>query len=692
MNGFLSQFGIMCFCLLQWQILLGSDIVEIHGGTNRQSIVENGLYLLDQSRQLTLEEALEKEFVSKDKIPSIERPYHLDYSYWAQYELKNSADTSIQIILESGPFHKQYLYIFSNEKLKDRIIFGVGINKNKWPVQLGDRAVKIQMNPNETLKIILQKVCPRYTSQTFRATIYSQEYYNQRQINYFYSLKNTYFFRILFIGILAFLCLFTIFQFIQHKDLTYLYYSGYIFIMAFYFLERHEANPFLNIFLSNNAHLFNPNGGGEPSYYSQISFIFYILFTIEFLDLRNNYKLLTRYFYALIVMIVLCYVAQLLMLFFDSRPSTIYNFYYRYRAGWNIPLLASLIWILVRVRTKLAAIYLIGSFVLTLTMIIPQFTYLLDQKLGGPFFSDNMAWMQIGILFECFIFSTGLGYKSKIVYKERDAIQQELLNKSNENILIQQKYNSKLQEEVRIKSTEVINQKEQLLKNKYEINFINLEAKMLQAKMNPHFIYNCLNSIKYFAISKTNEETAQYITDFAGLMRSILENSRENFITLKEEIAFIHKYIQIEGRRFDEKFDFKLHIDRSINLESYVPPMVLQPIIENSIKHGLLPKDDKGILEIHFKKVKEQIQIHIIDDGIGRQASFINTNTQNRYQNKTSLSSIITESRLNNIKQSLDIDIKVSVIDNTSISGQSTGTTVIINLPIIKDKTINIFK
>lgn len=615
----------------------------------------------------------------------------MDYTYWSKHAIENSTDSVLSIIFESGEFNYQKASIYSEGILINTEYFGIAVDCKDWPVKMSESAIEISLNPKQKLTVVFKKVYPRINRNLFRAKIHNKLSFNTKKKDLFYSLKGKYFFRILFIGVLAFLCLFTIFQYVQHRDSSYLYYSGYIFIMALYFLERHEANPFMNIFFSHNAHLFNPNGGGEPSCYAQLSFIFYILFTIEFLDLKSNYTLLTKYFYALIAMILGCYIVHLGMLFFEAKPSTIFNYYYSYRAIWNIPLVISLLWIAFQVRTKLAAFYLIGSVILTLTMIIPQFTYLLDQNLGGDFFSDNMAWMQVGILFECFLFSTGLGYKSKMIFEERDKIQQELLHKSAENIHIQQRYNTQLKEEVKIKSTKLSSQSEQLLRKEYEINLMNLEAKMLQAKMNPHFIYNCLNSIKYFVISKTSEETAQYITDFAGLMRSILENSRENFISLKEEIDFIKQYIQIEGRRFEEKFDFTLQIDDQVDLNNYIPPMLLQPIIENSIVHGLIPKDEKGQLDIYLSVHEDNIQIFITDNGIGRKAALLNKRTQNRYQNKTSLSSIITDSRLKNIKQRFDIDIIVKVLDNTSSTGDSTGTTVNITIPVLKDKSITKF-
>ncbi|MDN3725206.1 histidine kinase [Aequorivita sp. SDUM287046] len=150
-----------------------------------------------------------------------------------------------------------------------------------------------------------------------------------------------------------------------------------------------------------------------------------------------------------------------------------------------------------------------------------------------------------------------------------------------------------------------------------------LALKSLRSQMNPHFIFNALNSVNSF-IAVNDERTAnKYLTDFSLLMRSVLENSEEDFIPLQKEIELLELYVKLEHFRFKDKFDYKISIDESIALNEFViPPMLLQPYVENAVWHGLRYKDQRGFLEINFQQINsETIKISIIDDGIGRSKS-----------------------------------------------------------------------
>ena len=162
-------------------------------------------------------------------------------------------------------------------------------------------------------------------------------------------------------------------------------------------------------------------------------------------------------------------------------------------------------------------------------------------------------------------------------------------------------------------------------KNVKQQKFANniLALKSLRSQMNPHFIFNALNSVNSF-IAVSDERTAnKYLTDFSLLMRSVLENSEEDFIPLEKEIELLELYVKLEHFRFKDKFDYKISVDENIALNEFViPPMLLQPYVENAVWHGLRYKAEKGMLEINFQQINfETIKISIIDDGIGRSKS-----------------------------------------------------------------------
>lgn len=164
-----------------------------------------------------------------------------------------------------------------------------------------------------------------------------------------------------------------------------------------------------------------------------------------------------------------------------------------------------------------------------------------------------------------------------------------------------------------------------------------LALKSLRSQMNPHFIFNALNSVNNF-IAKNDERSAnRYLSNFSTLMRSVLENSEEDFIPLAKELEQLELYIELEHSRFKDKFDYHIHIDETIPIASYkIPPMLLQPYIENAIWHGLRYRDSKGVLEVFVdQKTENSISISITDNGIGRKKSAaIKTENQRKQKSK----------------------------------------------------------
>lgn len=206
-----------------------------------------------------------------------------------------------------------------------------------------------------------------------------------------------------------------------------------------------------------------------------------------------------------------------------------------------------------------------------------------------------------------------------------------------------------------------------------------LALKSLRSQMNPHFIFNALNSVNSF-IATNDERTAnKYLSDFSKLMRAVLENSEEDFIALEKEIQLIELYTKLEYFRFKDKFDYKISVEDTIDIEAYkLPPMLLQPYIENAVWHGLRYKEDKGILDIKItKKRKDEIEITIADNGIGRKKSkALKTENQKKHNSKG----------LGNIKKRVTIlnemykdKVDISIEDN-QLNAEDVGTKVIVTL------------
>ena len=214
---------------------------------------------------------------------------------------------------------------------------------------------------------------------------------------------------------------------------------------------------------------------------------------------------------------------------------------------------------------------------------------------------------------------------------------------------------------------------------KTEINKMmsQLETKLLRSQMNPHFIFNSLNSIQKFIWENKEEEAAEYLSSFAKLIRAILENSRKDFINLADEIKILKLYIDLEQRRSNNKFDYSFEINENLALNDIeVPPLLLQPFIENAIWHGLNKKSEKGHLKIKIEQISNQIKYTVDDNGVGQSNAKINT-----IPLKESLGIDITKQRIILLVNNISADDYLKITDKFE-NGIPMGTKVEIILPI----------
>ncbi|MEO1261161.1 MAG: response regulator [Bacteroidota bacterium] len=144
---------------------------------------------------------------------------------------------------------------------------------------------------------------------------------------------------------------------------------------------------------------------------------------------------------------------------------------------------------------------------------------------------------------------------------------------------------------------------------------------MLSAQMNPHFIFNSLNSIQYFLLENNDTAALNYLSEFAQLMRRTLDNSQRRFITIAEELDFLEKYLSLEKERFQERFEFEMQKELEDPDNTLIPPMLLQPYLENAIVHGFKNLSKNGLLQLHFTEADDHITVIIRDNGIGRKAA-----------------------------------------------------------------------
>lgn len=205
-----------------------------------------------------------------------------------------------------------------------------------------------------------------------------------------------------------------------------------------------------------------------------------------------------------------------------------------------------------------------------------------------------------------------------------------------------------------------------------------LALKSLRSQMNPHFIFNALNSVNSF-IAINDERTAnRYLSDFSHLMRAVLENSEEDFISLEKEIELLQLYTKLEHFRFQDKFDYNITVDPQIIVSDYqIPPMLLQPYIENAVWHGLRYKLEKGHLNIAIAlKNSSEITITITDDGIGREKSKALKTANQQKQNSKGMGNIKKRVAILNAMYKDKVDVHIDDFQSTEDTGTKVTVTI----------------
>jgi tetratricopeptide (TPR) repeat protein len=281
-----------------------------------------------------------------------------------------------------------------------------------------------------------------------------------------------------------------------------------------------------------------------------------------------------------------------------------------------------------------------------------------------------------------------LRYTADLIVKydnERKATQISLLEKENELVKIRLAENQRILLFGAILASlligiALVGYKQYQFKNDQKV--LRIEQKMMRSQMNPHFLFNSLNSIKLYIINNDKEKAVYYLNKFSKLIRAILSNSQEKEISLQEELDTMELYVNIENIRFSEKINYEVLIEDGITPSSInIPSLILQPFLENAIWHGLSNRGVNKQLKIVIKKQNPNaINIDIIDNGIGRKQAQEIKDT--KVSKQKSIGIELTKERLENFARNLNKSVSLEFEDLYDANNQALGTKVKIVIPL----------
>jgi tetratricopeptide (TPR) repeat protein len=211
---------------------------------------------------------------------------------------------------------------------------------------------------------------------------------------------------------------------------------------------------------------------------------------------------------------------------------------------------------------------------------------------------------------------------------------------------------------------------------------LQLEQKQLLSQMNPHFIFNCLNSIQQYVVQNDAENANKYLADFALLMRQTLDNSKDGIIPLQREIDYLENYLSLESMRFDNKFSYTVACADNVNRNTLeIPSMIIQPFVENAIHHGLRNLENReGQLRINFYKKSDDLFCEVDDNGIGMEKA--QKLKEQRFIKYQSHGMELTKQRLALVSKMNGTDYHISVVNKLNDRQEPEGTKIIIKFPI----------
>ncbi|GAB3517489.1 hypothetical protein GCM10027442_36860 [Emticicia fontis] len=435
----------------------------------------------------------------------------------------------------------------------------------------------------------------------------------------------------LIISILFFVALFVFMFYILDRQKYYLYYGFYTASLGFFNLWEYEHSPYFHLLFSYLPFL---KYTGNSNVYILLTQISYYLFVYDFLELKEKYPGLGLLFRRVIRTLLVFLVLDVIVLFVFGRLDWSDSFYWFFQGVF--PILNIILLVLVfRIKGRIARNIKIGSTFLMLGAFAGFMTQWLSHESYVLLRIEPSIVFMLGTLTEIFFFSIAIGSRSYQIQKEQNS----LFKAMKES-----------------------------------------ELRTLRSQINPHFVFNSLNSIKSYILTHRPVEAAEYLTDFSMLMRSILQYSKEQLISLTDELETAVLYIKLEKLRFEDNFEFIYELDETIDTdEIFAPPMLLQPYIENAIKHGLMNRQEKRMLALKVKQLTESIEIIIDDNGIGReQASLLRKNIP-KYQ---SMGMNINDERIKLLSQANDLHIQIMIEDKKSKDGTPQGTKVTIHIPL----------
>ena len=427
-------------------------------------------------------------------------------------------------------------------------------------------------------------------------------------------------FNVAYLGAIVIIFLYVLATYLYNRENVYLYYLIYLFAAGAYLFSRSTmVHDYFFPRITPQFPTIIYHVGYTVQYLMHIS---YLWFALAFLNAKNDYPLFHKVGKYMSVFFLLCIGVTIISIEFAPKTKLWLFLYQAERYAAILLTIAIQVYVFANRKDRLASFIVVGSmFFVT-----------------GAFISivaNEVFYFRVGAIIEILTFSMGLAYR--------------LRQSESAKILLAK-----------------------------EVERVKMIA--LRTQMKPHFLFNTINSIRALILKGSKEEAYEHLAVFSKLIRYVLESSESELVPLSQELKMLDIYVDMEKRRLSHEFSYEHHVSPAVNSETLIPPLILQPFIENAIIHGLVPKEGSKNLEVNIEPADNLLKCTVTDNGIGRQNAAMKLKTEE----KKSMAIELTEKRIAILSQTEKKESKsVRIHDLYDEDGQAGGTKVEVMLPLI---------
>jgi len=459
------------------------------------------------------------------------------------------------------------------------------------------------------------------------------------------------------LGGLMLLTTYHLMMFFQNRRKAYFLYSSYTFFSLMAYIPMAESGFLKDV----SSYL----GIGEPfkQYFIILFNCFYFIFFATFLDIKKVNPRWFRIITLPVVVLMVLATASFLM----KKIWHVESFFALYKKLFVIVISVQIVIsfsILLKLKNPLKYYIILGGIVLFAASLVGERSVRelpwinISRKTGDVVY-------YFGVIMENLAFSFALGYQQKLNHREKVLFQEHFITEMTKNEVLKDSISRENEKRLLIENEKI----------KYLQEISDLKLSVLQSQINPHFIFNALNSIKYYILENETDIAAEYLTKFSNMIRTILTASTMREFTLEEELHTLKIYMDIENLRFNNEMNFSMNVHPDIDpVKVKLPPLVLQPFLENAVLHGVSTVENKEV-SVEVDPTKDGIAISIKDNGIGRK----NAAKEQKPVNRHSMGLNIAHGMLKNYFGSGTYSITyVDLHDNE----KPAGTLVVVQIPL----------